>query len=51
MLRGAYNYQYVAKDPGAFAHNGLYVIQVLIDSIDVVGGDTSAYTRPAVPAQ
>jgi hypothetical protein len=51
MLRGAYNYQYVAKDPGASAHNGLYVIQVLIDSIDVVGGDTSAYTRPAVPAQ
>lgn len=45
-LIGAYNYQYVAKDPGAAAHNGQYVIQVLIDTIDALGGDTGAYTRP-----
>jgi hypothetical protein len=45
-LIGAYNYQYVAKDPGASAHNGKYVIQVLIDTIEYLGGDISAYTRP-----
>ncbi|MFL7868012.1 MAG: cytochrome c3 family protein [Anaerolineales bacterium] len=45
-LIAAYNYQYVHKDPGAFAHNGRYVIQVLIDTIEFLGGDISAYTRP-----
>ena len=46
LLRAAYNYQYVQKDPGAFAHNGKYVLQFLYDSIEAVGGDTSAMTRP-----
>jgi hypothetical protein len=32
-LKAAYNYQYAQKDPGAFAHNGKYVIQVLSASI------------------
>jgi hypothetical protein len=45
-LIGAYNYQYSQKDPGAFAHNGRYVIQALIDTIDALGGDTAAFTRP-----
>lgn len=46
LLKAAYNYQYATKDPGGFAHNGRYVIQLLIDSIAGVGGDTSAMTRP-----
>jgi hypothetical protein len=46
LLRAAYNYQVVAKDPGAFAHNGQYVLQFLYDSIEAVGGDVSAMTRP-----
>ncbi|MDX1616311.1 MAG: cytochrome c3 family protein [Candidatus Promineifilaceae bacterium] len=46
LLRAAYNYQYAQKDPGAFAHNGQYVLQVLYDSINAVGGDVSAMTRP-----
>ncbi|MCJ7715554.1 MAG: hypothetical protein MUO54_03425, partial [Anaerolineales bacterium] len=46
LLKAAYNYQYVAKDPGGFAHNGQYIIQLLIDSIQAVGGSTSGYTRP-----
>lgn len=46
LLKAAYNYQYVQKDPGAFAHNGKYVVQFLIDSIEDLGGDVSAYTRP-----
>jgi hypothetical protein len=46
LLRAAYNYQYVTKDPGAFAHNGQYIVQILYDSIEDVGGDVSAMTRP-----
>ncbi|NJN55931.1 MAG: polyheme membrane-associated cytochrome C [Anaerolineae bacterium] len=46
LLRAAYNYQYVQKDPGAFAHNGKYVLQFLYDSIQAVGGDTTGMTRP-----
>jgi hypothetical protein len=48
LLKAAYNYQYAEKDPGGFAHNGKYIIQLLIDSIEAVDGDVSAYTRPTV---
>jgi hypothetical protein len=37
LLCAAYNYQYVQKDPGAFAHNARYVIQVMYDSIADLG--------------
>ncbi|MGD9046631.1 MAG: cytochrome c3 family protein, partial [Anaerolineae bacterium] len=46
LLKAAYNYQYAQKDPGAFAHNPAYVLQVLYDSIEDVGGDVSGMTRP-----
>lgn len=46
LLRAAYNYQYVQKDPGAFAHNGLYMIQVLYDTLVDLGADVSGMTRP-----
>jgi hypothetical protein len=46
LLIGAYNYQYFQKDPGAFAHNGKYVIQVLYDTIESLGGDVTGMTRP-----
>jgi hypothetical protein len=46
LLRAAYNYQYAHKDPGAFAHNPEYLLQVLYDSIEDVGGDVSGMTRP-----
>jgi hypothetical protein len=49
LLRAAFNYQYFQKDPGAYVHNGTYVAQFLIDSIEAVGGDISAFTRPEVP--
>jgi hypothetical protein len=45
-LRAAYNYQYVQKDPGAFAHNAPYVIQVLYDTLNDLGADVSGMTRP-----
>jgi hypothetical protein len=50
LLRSAYNYQWVAKDPGAFAHNGQYILQILYDSIGAIGGDTGGMTRPEVRA-
>jgi hypothetical protein len=46
LLRAAYNYQYATKDPGGFAHNGQYVLQLLYDSLEDVGGDVSGMTRP-----
>jgi predicted CXXCH cytochrome family protein len=33
LVRATYNYQMVSKDPGAFAHNAKYVIELLYDSI------------------
>ncbi|MEW5986761.1 MAG: hypothetical protein AB1791_09020 [Chloroflexota bacterium] len=48
LLRAAYNYQYVTKDPGVYAHNGQYILQVLYDTLTDMGVDTSAMTRPAV---
>ena len=33
LLQAAYNYQVSLKDPGAFAHGGKYIIQLLYDSI------------------
>jgi hypothetical protein len=50
LLRSAYNYQWVAKDPGAFAHNGLYILQVLYDTLEDIGADVSGMTRPEVKA-
>jgi len=46
LLKAAYNYNYIFHDPGAFAHNSDYIIQLLYDSIEEIGGDTSQYTRP-----
>jgi len=46
LLQAAYNYQYAIKDPGGFAHNGKYVMQLLYDSIESLGGDVSGLARP-----
>ena len=48
LLQAAYNYQYVAKDPGAYSHNPGYVIQVMYDSISDLNGDVAGLTRPEV---
>ncbi len=50
LLRAAYNYQWVAKDPGAFAHNGKYILQILYDSIKNTNGSVTGMTRPPVTA-
>ncbi len=46
LLKAAYNYQFAMKDPGAFAHNSRYLIQVLFDSIEDLGADVSGIIRP-----
>ena len=47
LARAAYNYQYVAKDPGVFAHNGAYIIQVLYDTLqDLNAANVTGMTRP-----
>jgi hypothetical protein len=46
LLRAAYNYQYATKDPGAYAHNGRYIAQVLYDSLEDMGVDVSGMVRP-----
>ena len=46
LLRAAYNLQYAKKDPGGFAHNPKYVLQLLYDSLEAIGGDTAGMTRP-----
>ena len=48
LLRAAYNYQDSSKDPGGYAHNSSYVLQILFDSIQAVGGDVSGATRAEV---
>ena len=48
LLRAAYNYQDSTKDPGGFAHNSSYVLQILYDSIQAVDGDVTGMTRAEV---
>ena len=37
LLKAAYNYQFVAKDPGAYTHNPTYIVQLLHDSLADLG--------------
>jgi len=50
LLKAAYNFQFVKKDPGAFAHNPAYTLQILYDSIADLGGkvpvDMARLKRP-----
>jgi Cytochrome c7 and related cytochrome c len=50
LLKAAYNYQFVTKDPGAYAHNPVYALQLVYDSIadlaTKVAADPGAAKRP-----
>jgi hypothetical protein len=50
LAQAAYNYQFVAKDHGAWVHNGQYILQLLHDSIQDLGTKVSVPTteRPEV---
>ncbi len=41
LLKATYNYQASVKDPGAFAHNAKYIIELLYDSIDDLNAKVS----------
>jgi hypothetical protein len=41
LLKAAYNYQFVTKDPGAYAHNPTYTLQILYDSLADLGTKTT----------
>ena len=46
LLKAAFNYQMIQKDSCGYIHNAAYHLQLLIDSIEDLDGDISAYTRP-----
>jgi formate dehydrogenase gamma subunit len=51
LLKAAYNYHYVVKDPGAYVHNAKYVLQVLYDTLEDLSTkattiDMKAMSRP-----
>ena len=46
MMKAAHNYQHSLKEHGAWAHNTNYIAQLLIDSIEDLGGDVSGFNRP-----
>lgn len=50
LLKAAYNYQVVAKDPGGYVHHPVYLLQLLHDSIESLSErvdiDMRALARP-----
>jgi hypothetical protein len=50
LLKAAYNYQFVVKDPGAFAHNPVYTLQIVYDSLSDLGAKVPVdLSRPKRP--
>lgn len=50
LVQAAYNYQFAQKEPGAFAHNGKYIIQVLYDGLESFGALAANMVRPPADA-
>ena len=46
LMKAAFNYQLSNREAAAWAHNFDYMVQLLIDSVDDLGGDVGSYTRP-----
>lgn len=47
LLKSAYNYHYLIKEPGAFAHNPKYAIEIVYDSIENLDrAGVAGMTRP-----
>jgi hypothetical protein len=46
LMKAAYNFNFLRKNPGAGVHGGKYVIQVIFDSIEDLGGDVTKFVRP-----
>jgi hypothetical protein len=43
-LRAAYNYQFSKKEPCGYIHNAIYLAQLMVDSIEHLGGKITKYT-------
>jgi hypothetical protein len=43
-LRAAYNYQFSKKEPCGYIHNAIYLAQLMVDSIEHLGGKVTKYT-------
>ena len=50
LVRSVYNYTWSTKDPGAYAHNADYILQLLYDSLADIGGEEAVadFTRAPV---
>jgi len=46
LVKAAHNYRQSQAERGAWAHNTEYIVQLLIDSIEDLGGDVGALNRP-----
>lgn len=46
LMRSAFNYVYSDKDTAGYAHNPHYMLQLLYDSIEDMGGTLSGLIRP-----
>ena len=46
LSKAAYNYQYSTLNQGGYAHNGKYLIQLLLDSMEDLGFGSFGMTRP-----
>ncbi|MBA7653043.1 hypothetical protein ES703_60884 [subsurface metagenome] len=44
LLKAAYNYQLSKKEPHGYIHNSLYIAELLVDSIESLGGNVAIYT-------
>jgi hypothetical protein len=44
MLKAAYNYQMSLKEPHGFIHNARYIAQLMVDSIQDLGGNIVPYS-------
>jgi hypothetical protein len=51
LMKATFNFQMWQKEPGAWAHNTHYTLQLLYDSIQDLGGNTAGLTRPPGPAE
>jgi len=43
-LRAAYNYQFSKKEPCGYIHNAVYLAQLMVDSMEHLGGKINKYT-------
>ena len=46
LLRATFNLLFSHKEPGGYVHNGKYVLQLMYDSIEDLGGSVAGLTRP-----